>query len=86
MNAANSGSNKISNTEKKDLKSLQMFRDPDDAVVTEMANNMEQETYPRRSVVMRKGVCQNLHFIYAGYAETVWFANNHRIQATLVSL
>ena len=53
-----------------------MFKRTDDAVVTEMANNMEQETYPRRSVVMRKGeVCQNLHFIYAGYAETVRFAN-----------
>ncbi len=78
INAVTSGSNKITSNEKiVFLKSLHMFKRTDDAIVAEIANILEQVTFPRRSVVTRKGdVCPNLRFIYSGYAETVVFDNN----------
>ena len=78
VNAANSGSNKIMNDEKRAfLKGLHMFKRTDDAVVAEIANILEQETFIKRGIVTRRGdMCQNLYFIYSGYAETVVLAKN----------
>ena len=78
VSSAKSSSNKISNGEKRAfLKSMNLFRRADDAVIAEIANILEQETIPKRSVLTRRGdVYPNLCFIYSGYAETVLFTKS----------